>query len=433
MREIYEATLDDIRLSCETIEDTFSKSIATYEFPYKDGAMLEDMGQRAHAIRIRCYFLNEDYENHKALIQYLDTTEERTHELIHPQYGIILGQIESVHIYHDDREETAEIDLVFIEELRQTVIEPEPEVAPDMDLEEDFGVAMADIEDQIFADMQSSLGSEAWSLNNVTLDWELPTLIQQFSGISTTARSYVRTADQYVAKIDAMMNNITNPANSLLATMEAPITLSEILARKTARMFERYALLGQSLIDYPDRFAANFQNNIDGIADEIDEPAKSTFAVPLAMAGAHRVALETGTVYALDQENERAWQRQATGETWSLLGKRTRRETIDQPMTVTEIETELAVVRTLIQTAVTQTRYTRGLKDMAAHLTVYAIQVKADRPRLSTVRIDNTLPLHLICLKYGRPYTYAEILLAVNGSIRQPSFVKGEVNVYDEG
>jgi hypothetical protein len=40
------------------------------------------------------------------------------------------------------------------------------------------------------------------------------------------------------------------------------------------------------------------------------------------------------------------------------------------------------------------------------------------------------MPLHLVCLKYGLPYTDAERLLGVNRQIRNPNFADGEVLVY---
>ena len=43
--------------------------------------------------------------------------------------------------------------------------------------------------------------------------------------------------------------------------------------------------------------------------------------------------------------------------------------------------------------------------------------------------VANVIPLHLICLKYGLPYSAAEQFLGMN-AIRNPSFVSGLVNLY---
>jgi uncharacterized protein (UPF0261 family) len=40
------------------------------------------------------------------------------------------------------------------------------------------------------------------------------------------------------------------------------------------------------------------------------------------------------------------------------------------------------------------------------------------------------MPLHLVCLRYGLPYTDAERLVKVNKNIQNPNFASGAVSVY---
>ena len=79
----FEAKLDDFVLEMENIEDSIEKAIAKYEFPFRDGALLEDMGQKARVIKLRCYWYEETYEVHKDFIKHLDKT--KVFELLHPQ------------------------------------------------------------------------------------------------------------------------------------------------------------------------------------------------------------------------------------------------------------------------------------------------------------------------------------------------------------
>ncbi len=47
-----------------------------------------------------------------------------------------------------------------------------------------------------------------------------------------------------------------------------------------------------------------------------------------------------------------------------------------------------------------------------------------------TVTTQNTLPLHLLCLKYNLPYNYADRVNSIN-RIKNPSFTPaGEVKIY---
>jgi len=51
-----EGLLAGIRIQFETLDDTFEKAIAQYNYPFADGADLEDMGQKARVIKFRCHF-----------------------------------------------------------------------------------------------------------------------------------------------------------------------------------------------------------------------------------------------------------------------------------------------------------------------------------------------------------------------------------------
>jgi prophage DNA circulation protein len=66
---------------------------------------------------------------------------------------------------------------------------------------------------------------------------------------------------------------------------------------------------------------------------------------------------------------------------------------------------------------------------MAENLLNHVNSVRLEREKMIAVTLDNPMPLHLVCLKYGLPYTDAERLLRIN-NIRQPNFTNGEVLVY---
>ena len=55
--------------------------------------------------------------------------------------------------------------------------------------------------------------------------------------------------------------------------------------------------------------------------------------------------------------------------------------------------------------------------------------IKLEREKILTVVLDNPMPLHLVCLRYGLPYNYAERLSSIN-TIPQPNFTDGEVSIY---
>jgi len=67
---------------------------------------------------------------------------------------------------------------------------------------------------------------------------------------------------------------------------------------------------------------------------------------------------------------------------------------------------------------------------MAKALLEHVNAVRLEREKMKAVILDNPLPLHLVCLRYGLPCKDAERLLKVNRGIRNPNFASGEVLVY---
>ena len=107
-------------------------------------------------------------------------------------------------------------------------------------------------------------------------------------------------------------------------------------------------------------------------------------------------------------------------------------------MTVRELERSLAIVRGDVSATITNIRIddnsenaviVSDLKTMSRQLTDHVDDIKLERDRMVTVQLDNPLPLHLVCLRYGLSYQYAARLMAANNIIR-PNFTSGEIVVY---
>ena len=193
---MYDQASTDFALDIATIEDTFEKAIARYEYPFRNGADLEDLGQKAHCIRFRCYFWEETYDLHKTLLNDLNTLDGDGWKLTHPEYGAMRGKIQAVSANYDDRERTAEIDITFIEQMRGR-IEPAPASSVDQDSEGAFADGIAELEDEFSYDVKGLLGAEGEGILGKDLDITQG-LFGQFTGLSKAARTYVKGADAYV-------------------------------------------------------------------------------------------------------------------------------------------------------------------------------------------------------------------------------------------
>ena len=422
-KEKFKAAIDGIEFDCETLEDSFEKAIARHEYPFRDGADLEDMGQKARVIKIRCYFLNDNYENHKTLINWLAMIDH-DYELTHPQYGLVKGQVDSMVVRHDDRLETAEIDLTFVEQMRgviETVFSP----PVDSGTEEAYIAGQDELAQEMESDIREALGADGTTLLEQELDETKTTFLEQYSVIARPVQEYVKKVDVYVAGLKARLNQISNPANGLASSISYATNLPGQVTRALAQMVERYAIGCNSLLAAPDRFLFSFTTGIREIEEAFEDFGKYT-----RIAKSQQAAVSIGSVFKNDQLNYQAQRQASQVATFGILGKPQKKiEAPDAILTVTEIENALALVRTYIQASVNESRGMTSLKVLATVLTDYVIEIKKTRPPLVSVSIASTMPLHLICLKYGLPYNDAEQLVAIN-RLRNPSFITGEVQVY---
>jgi len=422
-KETYSAQLGPFALDIQDIEDAFEKSIVKHEFPYRDGALLEDMGQKARTIKFRCFFMNETYLLHYDLINYLESKD--LFELVHPKYGLIQGAVETMNVRHDDRLETAEIDITFIENLRGKA-EPLPYVQVEKSIEE--AVASGQEEQMEFFEeaVISELGPEGMDIVAEELVPE-EGILEQFTGLSPAGRAYIKRVDAYVRTLEAELIEIANPANGLISAIDYGTNLPGRVIGALARTVERYAVLYNTAGNAPTRFLSS----LDAGLTELDESI-GDFSEQTRMAGAQRLALEAAYAYQEDEGTynnlKRIEGQKSFDEEGNYIGS-----PVGQCMSVNDLESTLALVRAALQESIETGRANntelQSLKDMALALLTHVNKIKVEREKITEVEIDNELPLHLICLKYGLPYNTAERLLLING-VKQPSFVKGAVKIY---
>jgi prophage DNA circulation protein len=404
--------LDDIELEMVDISDTFSKAIARYEYPYADGADLEDMGQKARTLKIRCYFFDNaaqsTYNDHITLIDYLSRKSD--FELLHPKYGILHGKVENVNVRHDERKRCAEVDIDFIEQMRDSI---EASVAEDVadSVETAFENAQEEQYSSIVTAAIAAVGSK------VMIDVPAEnSLMVQFVGLTGPVRDFAAEVDVYVRRFEAQAIDITNPANSLVAGIHYATNLPGRLLGSITRAVERHARLFDALAAAPARFLASLDNGLLKLQVTIAVPssgrraaaalsARSLIAATLKIACAQRLALEAAYLYQADDRAD------------------------SRAMNANDLEASLALVRTRLQEALDLDRGITGLTAMACSLLEHVTAAKSDRESLITVDIDRPLPLHIICLRYGLSSADAERLQALN-RFRNTNSISGEVQIY---
>ncbi len=433
--------LDGIVIEFAEIEDGFEVAIAEYPIPYRDGSLLEDMGQSARQVKARCYFYGAGYEDHFGFVEHLK--ERELFDFFHPIYGLLQGKIKSITVRHDDSEDAAEVDFIFIENFRgdlQPQWRPDPQASTEEHAQNGFDEQQTVLSDSV------SGGAQALKIPAPDVKAMLSTpvvagtpILDQISGLGNGARAFVKQIDGYVAQFDALMTQATNPANSLLATISWAQDLPGTVIGSITRGVERYARAQDALAELPSQFLANLDRELNALATSIqDLPAKpgSTEAVvrdlivdQVRIALSQRLALEAGSIYRQDEARRCEVKAAEEAASFDAGGNYVRTAVPDPLMTVGDLEQTLALVRTRLNAALSISRGLGELKEQARVLLEHVNTIKLERQKIVQVVLDTPTPLHLVCLANGLSYQAADRILAIN-RISRPNFCEGTVNVY---
>lgn len=421
--DIYPAQLDGYDLEIETLDDRFENSIVRHEFPKVAGALLENMGQKARSVSIRCYFWDHGdhmtYADHVDFINHLKSTE--LGELVHPQYGLIKGMIETFSVRHDDRDMTAEVDITFVEDLRSATPDIEYE-----DVEAAVDEALVDSQDEQmgeFADeVRDELGGEAVDVLDKDLD-PAQGILTQFQGYSQKAKNYLKKVDTFVATMEGSLLDVANPANGITSTINYGTKLPGRVIGALARCIERYVVMNDSIKGAPSRFLGNLEQAM------LDLESKAGFGKHLHAGFSIQAAQAIAGVYKADEASRQQVRKSETTASFDTQGNYRASAATEPILTINELEASLAKLRTMLQTAIDQNRSMESLKTAAGSLLSHVNTIKLERDRIITVLLDNPMPLHLVCHRYGLNYNYAERIASIN-RIPRPNFTTGEVQIY---
>ncbi len=472
MPDLYPASLNGFPLDIETITDDFAKAIARYEFPYKDGALLDDMGQKARTCKFKCYFWDsadqQTYDVHVAFINSL--SQETLFTFVHPTYGPIQGCVESVSVMQDDRERMAEVEITFVENLRGTTSTIQVTPAQDVvgECQDAFSTSILQAIAAFGAEAQSFLGSAASAIVNQVLNPAIA-ILGQFNRLAMTPYFFVEAVANGITALNATLPGVANSTTSLLAATTFAPNLPGMAVQAVAKAIERIILNRQSLEANPTNWSATIINDFAALPAAILQagvlaggptaPAAgptgrvNTVTLPklIWMQAASAAALELASIYTRDQQNWTTAQQTQLENAFDMLGNYVYPDVPGAPlMTQTALQQTLSDVRSIIQNAIDFYRYNEiapstvastikgagssvdGLKQSALALQNQVNNELLERGNLVQVVINNPTPLHLICMMNKVPYNTAELLWAVNrqNGLTNPNAVSGKVWVY---
>lgn len=431
-----DAQLNGIPLAIETLKDSFPKAIVRHQIPYLDGAVLEDMGLKERMIRLRCYFWDGTFTDHKKLLALLWGQTE--FELTHPVYGLLKGKVENIDVRADDSVDTAEIDLDFVVGESPA---PEPMYA-DVGGEagEHYVEGLSAATETYRADLKGALPAE---IVEMPLDPEKSILEQMRDGLSLPIREYLGELDAMVNGFDAKMAAVMNPVNSLIADVNFLTDIPGRVMGSIARVAERIALGIDTLKNAPGRFLDGFR---DGMAelravfpkDDKKSSATSGESTTAAASPAEKAVLAVtaltaskalAEIFAADEIVRQKTKQLEGVKRFDEKGRLKPVEKPGVPLNAHVVEASVAKARQMTMEAVAVSRENVYLKRMADSVLTHAAQIKLASETIVRIETNGEMPLHLVCIAHGLPYQAAERIMLIN-RFQNPNAVSGKVAIY---
>ena len=113
---LQDASFRGVRFDCQRTQDAARRDTASLEYPYRDGADVEDLGSKARQIQLTAVFWGPDYG--QRLQRLLDVLSLPGYgELVHPVFGSVpRAQLTGYQVSHDaESPDYCTVELEFVE------------------------------------------------------------------------------------------------------------------------------------------------------------------------------------------------------------------------------------------------------------------------------------------------------------------------------
>lgn len=416
--EARECTLGPWNLKLVSIGDEISHAIAETQYPYKNGADLEDMGVNAELLRFSCVLTNDDYkENYQSLRNWFLSYFATPIELIHPDHGTLNGYPQNVSFNNDRRKRFAQFDFEF----KIAGIQPDIQdfTDPTEVCEEEAKAVNVEVQAALAEEMQRAgvpdVPGDDWSL----LDY--------WGAMGDAARSFASGVSGALGRIQGVIETVKAPLDALNTTIDYVDSLSGSLTGSLQRFCDSLTALGRK---------AGSSSGTSVLASIFTERLASFIDTPvyasLATIAASTLACETARQISEDEVKMGESIAAESVVSDDAVGKPIAADTIEPfIMTPETLENSLAAVREFINRVLPVSKSPGRLKKMAATLTESILKLKMEYMTTRTVKVEYETPLHKILLDNGLNYKAAERVCALN-NVKNPTFMKGEVLVYEQ-
>ncbi|HEF7241212.1 TPA: DNA circularization N-terminal domain-containing protein [Yersinia enterocolitica] len=422
---ILDASFRGVRFDVVNARDSWSRDIAQHEYPYIDGADVQDMGRKARNIRLSALFWGDDYDSRlQSFIAALD--KRGAGELIHPIYGSMPNmQVIECQVGHDaENVDYCTVELVFLESKTGNPFFSQDYPTAQADVIFNQVQSLMDAEqslmDKVLAPLRDAkkLMSKSKALASAALNMLL-IFRGEITGFVGSTTDFVQYPGAFISDLQSAVSLTSQNATSSGSSVSAASAISQTNATmsdwgESHRQLTEIANLPTALVSGEKTAPVDMPAGVS-VADIAELIAMVTIVV------AGELALDAADIFSNEDIN-------------SLLSP-------------TEIERIANDTRQFIQTSIDQHRaqyadatqevsssptalgiawqpVVEGLKDIALAVQQLAANMITTRPPLIQRQVDSVSNLHLVAHRWYGDYRRAVELQRLNPQLRNPNNLK---------
>ncbi|WP_033848451.1 DNA circularization protein [Yersinia wautersii] len=403
--------------------DSWSRDTAQHEYPYIDGADVQDMGRKARNIRLSALFWGDDYESRlQAFIAELD--KPGAGELIHPVYGSMPNmQAIECQVNHDaENVDYCTVELVFLESKTGNPF-----------FSQDYPTAQADV---IFNQVKSLMDAEQNLMDDaLTPLRDAKKMMSKSKALASTALNMLLIFRSEITGFVGSTTDFVQYPGAFMSDLQSATSLTSLNAMSSGGSgVSAASAISQTNVTMSDWGESHRQ--LTAIAN-----------MPVAIAASEKTApvdIPAGTSAADIAELIAMVTIVVAGELAQDAADIFSDDDINSLLSPTDIERIANDTRQFVQVAIDQHRaqyadatqevsssstalgiawqpVVEGLKDIALAVQQLATNIITTRPPLIQRRIDSVSNLHLVAHCWYGDYRRAVELQRLNPQLRNPN------------
>lgn len=448
-QNLQDASFRGVKFDVIRTRDGRERAVSRHEYPYVDGADLEDMGARERRFFLDAVFWGDDYDTRlKAFLEALD--QDGNGELIHPVYGSIAkAQLDRYEVRHSaERVDYCEVELHFSEAtpgnpffVRQLASQQANSVSALGSTAQSSGfAAFAARISSIASTIQGGL-ARVNALRNV-MSYTMSTVQGQVQGVIGSVLDVIAFPLSFTSNVTSFLSamgdipsfsvgSIMSDWTNFKGQLDNIASLPAAINSGTATTNSSLGVMSVGLSGAASGGTGGSSGGTSGTGNGSggSGSGSSSGVTPVPTTSITSAGANPADVQIVTAAVQLAVAVQLASTAAGILAD----ESDEPTLSLSDVERIVDDTRTSLNAAIEQYRtlfdvvtsrpVTEPLKDIAFAIQSSAIAVMNQLPQLTTRAVDTPANLTLIAFWWYGDYSRADELARLNPSIRNPNFV----------